>query len=238
MAATRVRIPAMRTLVLATRNRHKAEEIRALLGPGWRCLTLADFPGAPPVEEDGDSFAANARKKALSLVAWLRSVPQLPGLDPGAEVWILADDSGLEVDALGGLPGVHSARFAALDSGQPGNSRDEDNNAKLLRLLARVPAGQRGARFRCVVALAPVRGGAAATGDEVHLFEGTCAGQIELAPRGTGGFGYDPLFRPEGFTQTFAELGEAQKNQLSHRARALAQVRAWLESRSGEAGSP
>lgn len=222
----------MRTLVLATRNRHKAEEIRALLGPDCRCLTLADLPGAPPVEEDGDTFAANARKKALSLAAWLRSAPPLPGLEAGAEVWVLADDSGLEVDALGGLPGVHSARFAASEAGQAGNARDEDNNAKLLRLLAHVPEGRRGARFRCVVALVPVRREGPADPEEVHLFEGTCAGQIEFAARGTGGFGYDPLFEPEGFSRTFAELGEAEKNRISHRARALASVRAWLESRS------
>jgi len=218
------------TVLLATRNRHKVGEIRALLGAELRYLTLADLPGAPALPETGATFAENARQKALALAAWLRAVrpPGVPG--PGARVWVLADDSGLEVDALGGRPGVHSARFAALDTGQPGNSSDADNNAKLLRLLADVSVTQRRARFRCTVALVPVWS-EGDCGGACQLFEGTCEGRIGLAPRGEHGFGYDPLFVPEGMDRTFAELGEAEKNRLSHRARALAQVRDWLAGR-------
>lgn len=217
----------MHTVLLATRNRHKAGEIHALLGAGVRCLTLADLPGAPVLLETGATFAENARQKARALAAWVRTArpPAVPG--PGTPVVVLADDSGLEVDALGGRPGVHSARFAALDTGQPGNSSDAENNAKLLRLLAGVPAEQRRARFRCAVALVPVWIKDDA-GEAAQVFEGVCEGWIDVAPRGECGFGYDPLFVPEGMNRTFAELGEAEKNRLSHRARALAQVRDWL----------
>ena len=141
---------------------------------------------------------------------------------------------------LNGAPGVHSARFAALDTGQPGNSPTADNNAKLLRLLQDVPPGKRTARFRCVVALTPVlrpKGGSASPvcyADEVELqtelFEGTCEGRIGFAPRGEGGFGYDPLFIPDGHQATFAELGEDVKNQMSHRGKALAKLKARLRS--------
>jgi XTP/dITP diphosphohydrolase len=216
------------TFILATRNRHKVSEIQAVLGTDCRYRTQADLPGAPAVVEDAPTFAGNARKKALALAGWLRSAGWPGGQ---GEAWVLADDSGLEVDALGGAPGVHSARFAALDTGRPGNSSDAENNAKLLRLLAGVPAERRTARFRCVIALAP----AAATADPqpgaVQLFEGTCEGRILDQPRGAHGFGYDPLFLPDGQVRTFAELTEEAKNRLSHRARALAQVRAWLAAR-------
>ena len=127
------------------------------------------------------------------------------------------------MDALQGAPGVHSARFAALDTGADGNSSDVENNAKLLRLLQDVPGSQRTARFRCLLALTPidVAGGEATT----TRFDGTCEGRISFAPSGAKGFGYDPLFIPEGFTQSFAELGEAVKNRISHRARALDRLR-------------
>jgi len=151
---------------------------------------------------------------------------------------VLADDSGLEVDALGGAPGVHSARFAALDAGRLGNSSSVENNAKLLRLLGDTPLDKRTARFRCVLALTPVLNSAAqwaspvcyAEEGELHteLFEGTCEGRIGFAPRGEGGFGYDPLFIPEGHEATFAELGEEVKNGMSHRSRALALLRSKL----------
>jgi XTP/dITP diphosphohydrolase len=218
------------TVLLATRNAHKVAEIRALLGAEFRYLTLADLPGAPALPETGATFAENARQKALALAAWVRAQrpPGVPG--PGTPVWVLADDSGLEVDALGGRPGVHSARFAALDTGQPENSRDADNNAKLLRLLAGLPAEKRQARFRCAVALVSVWT-EDDCGEAVQLFEGTCEGRIGFTPRGEHGFGYDPLFEPEGMNRTFAELGEAEKNRLSHRARALVQARAWLAER-------
>jgi len=152
--------------------------------------------------------------------------------------YVLADDSGLEVDALGGAPGVHSARYAALDTGRPGNSPDEDNNAKLLRLLRDVPWEKRTARFRCVLALTPVHKPPALSSSPVcyadelelatELFEGSCEGWIGFAPKGHAGFGYDPLFTPTGHELTFAELGEEVKNRLSHRAEALAKFRVRL----------
>ncbi|MDR3377456.1 MAG: non-canonical purine NTP pyrophosphatase, partial [Verrucomicrobiae bacterium] len=144
----------MTTLLIATRNPHKVGEILALLGGHFRALTLHDFPGAPQVVEDADTFAGNAVKKAAELAAWVAGQPAAPE-------FVLADDSGLEVDALNGAPGVHSARFAALDrpANDPataGNSPDADNNAKLLRVLKNVPLAKRTARFRCVIALVPV----------------------------------------------------------------------------------
>jgi XTP/dITP diphosphohydrolase len=151
---------------------------------------------------------------------------------------VLADDSGLEVDALSGAPGVFSARFSAMDAGQAGNSTDAENNAKLLRLLAGVTPGRRTARFRCAIAVAPVSApgpepsSPVCYADEIELatriFEGVCEGQILRSPRGAHGFGYDPLFQPDGFDQTFAELGEAVKNGISHRARALVRLKAWF----------
>jgi XTP/dITP diphosphohydrolase len=238
----------MIALLIATRNRHKAEEIRAILGGGFQFLTLLDFPGAPKVEEDAATFAGNAAKKAVALARWLaergRGDSQPGRYGPflgegGGEVFVLADDSGLEVDALGGAPGVHSARFAAPEGGRSENSSSARNNAKLLRLLEEVPAEKRTARFRCVLALSPVvpqeREGASpvcqATEAELltELFEGACEGRIVQAPRGRGGFGYDPLFVPEGHSQTFGELGEEVKNRLSHRARALEKLRQRLE---------
>jgi XTP/dITP diphosphohydrolase len=189
------------------------------------------------VVEDAATFAGNARKKAVVLAEWLGKANRNPHELP-ANAWVLADDSGLEVDALGGAPGVHSARFAAKDSGGDGNSPDAANNAKLLRLLAHTPAEQRTARFRCVLALTPVLTDAAEVASPVCyasgadmltcLFDGTCEGTIAKSPCGQGGFGYDPLFVPLGFQQSFAELGEEVKNRLSHRAKALVQLRAHL----------
>ena len=134
---------------------------------------------------------------------------------------MLADDSGLEVDALDGAPGVHSARFAAQDLHGGVNASDAANNAKLLELLQEVPSARRTGRFRCVLALARV----APARFEPLSFEGVCEGRIAFAPSGGGGFGYDPLFVPEGFSASFAELGEEVKNRISHRARALARLR-------------
>lgn len=229
------------TLVFATRNSHKANEIRAILGGSVACRTLADFPGTPDVVEDAPTFAGNATKKAVALARWLSHSPSSAIAPPATNWFVLADDSGLEVDALGGAPGVHSARFAALDSGLRGNSPDADNNAKLLRLLAEFPAEKRTARFRCVLALVPVampkREAASPVcyADELELqtelFEGSCEGRIGFTPRGANGFGYDPLFTPEGLEQTFAELGDASKNRISHRSHALAKLRRWLETR-------
>lgn len=211
-------------LLIATRNAHKVGEIQAILGGGFRCLTLKDFPDAPTVVEDADTFAGNAAKKAVELGKWLNTSPIAPcRVLPDC---VLADDSGLEVDALNGAPGVHSARFAALETGHAGNSTDADNNARLLRLLADVPAEKRTARFRCGIALATVR--SKSRDSDLRLFEGACEGRLLFSPRGQGGFGYDPLFVPEGLEATFAELGEEVKNRLSHRARALQQLKAAL----------
>jgi XTP/dITP diphosphohydrolase len=201
------------TLLIATRNAHKAAEIRQILGGNSGFRTLDDFPDAPNVVEDTDTFAGNARKKAVSLARWLPANPT------GGHFYILADDSGLEVDALGGAPGVHSARFAAVDIGGLGNSPDSANNAKLLRLLDGIAPEKRTARFRCVLALADAAGG------QTVFFEGQCEGRIALAPSGSGGFGYDPLFVPVGHDCSLAELGENIKNKLSHRALALEKLR-------------
>ena len=174
----------MTCILIATRNAHKVAEIRQILTGDFRFLTLADFPAAPAAAEDAGTFAGNARQKAGGLAAWLAAHP--PAAPSGAPLFVLADDSGLEVDALGGQPGVHSARFA---SGAI-NSPDAANNAKLLRLLRDVPPQNRTARFRCVLALA------ARQGPALLSLEGCCEGRIALAPAGVGGFGYDPsLFR-------------------------------------------
>ena len=184
----------MRVLI-ASGNPHKINEIQMLLfWPGVEWKTPADAPGAPQPEETGATFAENAAIKARALAAhsgWLA----------------LADDSGLEVDALGGEPGVRSARYA----GRHGD--DAANNRLLLEKLAR--HRNRSARFRCAIALA------APDGTLVAEAEGACEGVIADQAAGAAGFGYDPLFIPEGFDRTFAELGAEVKNRLSHRARAL-----------------
>ena len=203
----------MPTLLIASRNAHKAKEIGAILGDEFTILTMATFPDAPPVIEDGDSFAANATKKSREIATWLEN-QALPD-------YILADDSGLEVDALGGAPGIHSARYASGE--KQGNATDSDNNAKLLREMADVPEADRSAQFRCVLALTPL-----SQALRTELFEGICRGRISQSEAGSGGFGYDPLFIPDGFTQSFAELGSATKNTLSHRAKALANLAAFF----------
>ncbi len=220
----------MKEFFIATRNQHKAQEIMAVLGGEFGCRTLRDCASAPEVEEDADSFAGNARKKAAALASWLEKNPRAADRKGGkggrglAEVYVLADDSGLEVDVLNGAPGVYSARFAAMDSGAKGNSTDAENNAKLLRLLATVPAEKRTARFRCVMVL--IRLGQRETGPVV--FDGVCEGMIGFEPRGKGGFGYDPLFMPVGHAVSFAELGAEVKNTMSHRAKALEKLKQYL----------
>jgi XTP/dITP diphosphohydrolase len=221
------------TLLIATRNAHKLEEIQAILGGGFKLTTLNEFPGAPEVVEDAGTFAGNATKKATELAKWLvtgsrsQATPQID--------YVLADDSGLQVDALNGEPGVHSARFSALDTGAKGNASTAANNAKLLRLLQDVPTEKRTARFRCLLALTPVLAPSKSGSSPVcsaneyelqtELFEGVCEGRLVCDHRGSGGFGYDPLFVPEGFEQTFGELGDEVKNRLSHRARALTKLK-------------
>jgi XTP/dITP diphosphohydrolase len=214
----------MTTLIVATRNAHKMQEIRAILGEQFRYLSLLDFREAPKVVEDQPTFAKNAAKKARELAKWFQRLDSLNYRVPGASGSVLADDSGLEVDVLGGAPGVHSARFAALEGASvAGNSSDADNNAKLLRLLREVPLEKRTGRFRCVLSLIQIKPSTAMPAG--HLFDGTCEGRIALAPRGQGGFGYDPLFVPTGHQQSFAELGEEVKNRISHRAQALEKMK-------------
>ena len=233
----------MTTLLIATRNAHKVGEIQAILGARFHFLTLNDFPGAPKVVEDADSFAGNATKKAVELARWLNRKPATGNFQPATPTFVLADDSGLEVDALNGAPGVHSARFAALDKNE--NSPDADNNAKLLRLLKDVPVDKRTGRFRCVIALVAVpekkieSASPVCYADEydAQLFDGTCEGRIQFAASGGGGFGYDPLFVPEGFTQSFAELGEDVKNKLSHRAKALEKLKKFFNNKDAKAQS-
>lgn len=230
----------MQTLLLATRNAHKVDEIRAILGYNFNCLTLNDFIGVPRVAENADSFAGNATKKAVELAHWLVQDDTKFQTKNAKLDFVLADDSGLKVDALDGAPGVHSARFAALDTGKPGNSPDADNNAKLLRLLQKVPLPQRAARFRCVIALTTVPAARVESASPVcfadefntQIFDGICKGKILLEPRGQNGFGYDPLFVPDGYEQTFAELGDDVKNKISHRAQALEKVRDYLNQLS------
>ena len=222
----------MTTLIIATRNAHKFEEISAILGRSFRLLSLKEFNDAPAVVEDQPTFAKNAVKKARELARWLTYLPNAEFRIPGASASVLADDSGLEVDALQGAPGVHSARFAALDSGTaPGaaaNCSDADNIVKLLDLLKLVPSEKRTARFRCVLSLIAVKPPQPTVAG--HLFEGVCDGRIALQPAGQGGFGYDPLFIPAGYNQSFAELGEDVKNRIGHRALALDKMRKALES--------
>jgi XTP/dITP diphosphohydrolase len=200
------------TLVVATTNRGKLEELRALLeGLPVEVRSAAEVMREPPhVVEDGATFEENAVKKARAVAH-------------ATMMLTLADDSGLEVDALGGRPGVRSARFAHE------RATDAENNAALLTALASLgdpaePAGFR-ARFRCVLALVdPFTGGG-----EPRTVEGVCEGTITRTPRGSGGFGYDPLFVVGGADKTMAELSEEEKNRVSHRARAFASLRPLLE---------
>jgi len=191
----------MQRLMLATTNPGKVREFRTLLGQyeglaHLMLLTPSDWPEPlPEVEETGATFAENARLKAVALA-------QATGMTA------LADDSGLCVDALGGEPGLHSARWAGV------GVSDADRNARLLARLSGVPAERRAARYVCVVSLAGPDGGSIEA-------EGTCEGAILEAPRGVSGFGYDPLFLVPEFGRTMAELTEEEKNRISHRAMAL-----------------
>lgn len=192
----------MRQLLVATRNVHKTEEISFILEGLFRVLDLSAVAGAPEVEETGTTFIENARLKAVAISKTTGGL-------------VLADDSGLEVDALGGEPGVYSARYAG-----PG-AEDATNNRKLLAELAGIPEQKRTGRFRCVMVISR-------EGEVLEEFEGCVEGMILEEEKGAGGFGYDPLFVPEGHTQSFAELGPRIKNSLSHRARAMEKVVAWL----------
>lgn len=183
-------------LILATRNAHKTAEIQAMIGDRFEVMDATAFPELPEIAETGTTFLENARLKA-------------EGVSRRVAGWVLSDDSGLEVDALGGAPGVWSSSFG----GEEGNHAK--NNARLLSEMA--GKIDRTARFRCTMVLA--RDGA-----EQGNFTGSVQGRLVDTPNGSGGFGYDPLFIPDGYAQTFGELGDEIKNQLSHRARALEQV--------------
>lgn len=195
-------------LVIATGNPGKIREFSALLGDlGFTLKTLADFPDCPEVAEDGDTFEANAAQKAQAVTA----CTGLPAL---------ADDSGLEVDALGGRPGVHSARYAG-DRTAPHRPTDVDNYRKLLEEMATIPWAQRRARFVCCLVVA-------FPGGRTVVALGACEGLINLTPRGAGGFGYDPVFWLPEHNCTMAEVGLTVKNRISHRAMALKQLHTTL----------
>jgi XTP/dITP diphosphohydrolase len=200
-------------LVLGTRNAKKGREMAELIAPPWEpnprlsrlsIHSAVEFPGAPEVVEDADTFVGNARKKASELARALG-------------VWVVADDSGLAVDALGGAPGVLSARFA----GEPCD--DAANNRKLLEAVSGLEDARRGAAFCCALALSDPSG-------TIRLeAEGSCRGRLTREPHGPGGFGYDPLFLIPEYHKTFGELSPLVKHQLSHRARAFARLRPGLD---------
>jgi len=204
-------------IYLASGNTHKAREFQELAGGPQtgrlqrvEILSAAAIGGMPPVVEDTGSFAGNARKKARALRE------RLP-----AGAWALSDDSGLCVDALGGAPGVESAYYAGTQAS------GAQNLAKLVTVLREVPPDNRGAHYACVLVLIGP--------DRIeHVFEARCDGRLLREPAGTGGFGYDPLFVPEGQQRTFAELDAAVKNELSHRGRAWAKLAAWLRQNVAE----
>ena len=186
-------MPDLPRLILATRNAHKTEEIRHILGDRFEILDVTAFPGLPEIDETGNTFLENARLKAL-------------GISRKIDGWVLADDSGLEVDALDGAPGVWSSSFG----GEEGNHAK--NNQRLMAEMA--DHDHRSARFLCTLVLAK-------NGEEIANFHGTVEGEITRHPSGSGGFGYDPLFIPTGYSQTLADLGAELKSQLSHRAKAI-----------------
>src|SRR5436853_228744 len=184
-------------LLLATRNRHKSSEFRELLSHDFMVMDLSSFPEVVIPDETGRTFEENASLKAVATSQDRR----------GKHLLVIADDSGLEVDALDGAPGIYSARYAGK------TASDVENVGKLLRELSvrDIPVEKRSARFRCVIALAR-------KGKRLGIFEGVVEGNIVDSPRGKGGFGYDPVFQPTGFEQTFAEMRPELKNKISHRA--------------------
>ena len=192
-------------VIVATRNKGKIREIKeALKGLGLRIYALSDFPDVPEIEEDGRSFAENALKKAHFYSKYFGRVT-------------LADDSGLEVDGLGGLPGIYSARYA----GEGASS--QENNQKLLREMQGLPVSKRGARFKCFIAVVSHDGKGA-------IAEGSCKGRIGFMEKGKKGFGYDPLFILPNSKKTMAELSLEEKNAMSHRGKALSKIRRIIQS--------
>ncbi|MBN2514556.1 MAG: XTP/dITP diphosphatase [Deltaproteobacteria bacterium] len=197
----------MRKIVFATKNKGKLRELKALLtGTDITVLSLDDYPDIPEIVEDGTTFFENALKKARALSEYTGEV-------------VIADDSGLEVDALGGKPGVHSARYA-----RPG-ADDNRNNQKLLEELRDIPEDERGAAFKCVLVLYRTDG-------TYMSFEGTLRGRITFDPAGDGGFGYDPVFFVEEYGRTVAELAPDTKNRISHRAKAFNKLKKSLQQDS------
>lgn len=183
-------------IIVATRNKHKLREIKELLkGLGVEVFSLGSFKGVPEVIEDKKTLEENARKKAIQASRFLKKLA-------------IADDSGLEVEYLNGAPGVYSARFSGK------GATYKSNNEKLLRLLKGVPLSRRKACFRCVIAIAD-------KGKVIGTAEGICRGKIGFESKGDNGFGYDPLFIPEGFKNTFAQMRASRKNNISHRSIAL-----------------
>lgn len=200
----------MMQLLLATRNAHKTAEFAKILGPGFGVSDLTSLRDLPDTEETGSTFEENATLKAMAATT-------------ATDVLVVADDSGLEVDALGGAPGIYSARYSGP------SATDHENVAKLLRDLHGIRAASPTvARFCCALVLAR-------DGRKLAAFHGTIEGAIVDSPRGSDGFGYDPVFVPNGFSQTFAELGDEVKNRISHRAAAIAKLRSYLaDERSRE----
>ncbi|MDQ5979417.1 MAG: dITP/XTP pyrophosphatase [Verrucomicrobiota bacterium] len=202
-----VRSPGLKTIHLASGNRHKAEEFQRLADQSGLALRIVPANPMPEVVEDAGTFIGNARKKARALQALLP-----------AGSWVLADDSGVCVDALDGAPGVESAYFAGPQHDAAANLR------KLTEVMRDVPESRRAARFVCVLVLLE-EGGAEA------VFEGRCEGVLAREPLGGRGFGYDPLFIPTGFACTYAQLSEAEKNKISHRGRAWLTLVEWCSVR-------
>ena len=199
-------MPEIVRLVVASGNAHKTTEIRRILGDFVESVEdLSEYPEIGEIEETGVTFEENAAIKALAV-----------GRALGDKAWVISDDSGLEVDALGGAPGVYSARYSGA------GASDADNRVKLLEQMAGFDS--RSARFRCVMVLA-------SGGQKVAVFEGVVEGEIARAEKGEQGFGYDSLFIPDGHCETFGELPPEVKNSMSHRGRALEQFKRWLAKR-------
>jgi XTP/dITP diphosphohydrolase len=193
-------------LVIATRNEKKEKEIKNLLKcSGLSIISLKDYPQLSGIKEEGKTFRDNAVQKAKSVAVFTNK-------------WTLADDSGLEVDALDGRPGIYSARFAGAQQ------NDQANIRKLLQLMKKVPQDKRQARFKCFVAISKPGG------EIAKVVNGVCEGLISFEPRGKSGFGYDPVFIVPAYDKTFAELGPAIKDQISHRSKALKQAREFIKT--------
>lgn len=203
----------MKELVFATNNAHKLDEVRAILGPEYHILSLADIGCHDDIPETGSTLEENAWQKTLHVAAL-------------TDLTVFADDTGLEVSALGGAPGVYTARYGAMDPLHP--AADHETGSNIRRLLRELDGkDDRTARFRTVIAL--LRRPDSAEPEHVTL-EGSVEGEITAAPTGTDGFGYDPVFRPEGCEGTFAEMGPEAKNRISHRCRAVEAMKDYLDN--------